>query len=86
MLAQIATEIHAPDLAVEGAGARLVASGDGDHNDDMRGAVHRHGEGGGGGGGLLLLVLLLLVLLLLLLLLLTKSYTTLLCLSVNILR
>jgi hypothetical protein len=44
MLAQIAREIHAPDFAVEGAGARVAVSGDGDNNDYMRGAVHRHGE------------------------------------------
>ncbi len=34
-LAQIVTEIHAPDLAVESAGASVAAGGDGDHNDDV---------------------------------------------------
>jgi hypothetical protein len=51
MLVQIVTEIHAPDLAVEGAGARVGAGGDGDHNHDVIGFVHHHGGGGGGGGG-----------------------------------
>ncbi len=50
MLAQIVSEIHAPDLAVEGAGEGVVAGGDGDHNKDAL-VVHHHGDGGGGGGG-----------------------------------
>ena len=49
MLAQIVTEIHAPDLAVEGASAGVVAGGNGDHSADML-VVHHHGDSDGGGG------------------------------------